>query len=77
MLPPRFVMFAFDLHYRGLDPLQQSGFFTRTVLRTVSLRFSSAGGCRFLSPFAAVLALVESALLLIDAVATIILNRCA
>ena len=26
MLPPRFVTFAFDLHYRGLDPLQQSGF---------------------------------------------------
>ena len=31
-------------------PLQQSGFFTRTALRTVSLRFSSAGGCRLHFP---------------------------
>ena len=42
--------------------MPQSGFFTRTALRTVSLRFSSAGGCRFPSPMSARYLLVTCAL---------------
>ena len=47
---------------RGLYLSLQSGFFTRTALRTVSLRFSSAGGCRLPSPMSARYLLVTCAL---------------
>ena len=54
--------FACAHHCRGLYLSLQSGFFTRTALRTVSLRFSSAGGCRLPSPMSARYFLVTCAL---------------